>query len=107
MQNRDSQINDRTTPYDQGQQDMFLLAGVMKNLVFKGHVPNVTTNLKGGPILNVLCTHEAKFPIYDEAQTVHKTQQMIFQKIQKVLNPEAEQIFTFDSRHIQQNAHEK
>jgi hypothetical protein len=32
---------------------------------------------------------------------------MIFQKIQKVLNPEAEQIFTFDSRHIQQNAHEK
>ncbi len=53
---------------------MFLLAGVVKNLDFKGHVLNVTTNLKGGPIFNVLCTHEAKFPIYDEAQAVHKTQ---------------------------------
>jgi hypothetical protein len=36
------------------QQDMFLLAGVVKNLDFKGHVLNVTTNLKGGPIFNVL-----------------------------------------------------
>jgi len=32
---------------------------------------------------------------------------MIFQKIQKVLNPEAEIIITFDSCQIQQNAHEK
>jgi hypothetical protein len=32
---------------------------------------------------------------------------MIFQKFQKVLNPEAQQIITFDSCQIQQNAHEK
>jgi hypothetical protein len=32
---------------------------------------------------------------------------MIFQKIQKVLNPEAKQIITFESWQIQQNAHEK
>jgi hypothetical protein len=32
---------------------------------------------------------------------------MIFQKIQKFLNPEAKQIITFDSCQILQDAHEK
>ncbi len=72
---------------------MFLSAGVMKTLDFKGHVLNVTTNLKGGPIFNVLCTHEAKFPIYDEAQAVHKNTIDDFSKFSK--SPESRGTTTY------------